>query len=54
VLSQAVIEHRLRLLTEIVRLLLTMIPAERGYKMSEERAEYEIMPIDMLTNPPLP
>ena len=54
ILSEAVVEHRLRLLTDIVRLLLTMIPAERGYKMAEERAEYEVTPTDLLTDPPMP
>jgi len=53
VLSEAVVEHRLHTLTEIVRLLLTMIPAERGYKLAEERVEYELTPIDLPTNPPM-
>ena len=54
ILSEAVVEHRLRLLTDIVRLLLTMIPAERGYKLSEERVAYETDPFDLLTDPPMP
>jgi four helix bundle protein len=53
-LSEAVVEHRLRLLTDIVRLLLTMIPAERGYKLTEERTVYEVVPTDLLADPPLP
>ena len=54
ILSEAVIEHRLRLLTDIIRLLLIMIPAERGYKLSEERVAYETDPSDLLTDPPMP
>jgi len=33
VLPEAVASHRLRLLTEIICLLLTIIPGERGYKI---------------------
>ena len=32
--------HRIKLLTRIARLLLTMIPSERGYKMKEEYTPY--------------
>ena len=53
-LSEAVVEHRLRLLTDIIRLLLTMIPAERGYKLSEERVRYATDLFDLLTDPPMP
>ena len=53
-MSEAVVEHRLHTLTEIARLLLTMIPAERGYKLADERAEYELTPTDLSTNPPMP
>ena len=54
ILSEIVVEHRLRLLTDIVRLLLTMIPAERGYKLTEDRTAYEIEPSNLLTDPPMP
>ena len=54
ILSEAVIEHRLRLLTDIIRLLLIMIPAERGYKLSEERVAYATDLFDLLTDPPMP
>jgi four helix bundle protein len=46
--------HRIRLLSSIIRQLLTIIPHERGYKMSEERAEYLTSPDDLLNNVPLP
>jgi len=42
VLSEAVVTHRIRLLTDIIRLLLTMIPTERGYKLAEEQSSYGI------------
>jgi four helix bundle protein len=54
ILTDAVVEHRLKLLTEIIRLLLTMIPAERGFKMAEERVEYDTISTALLENPPLP
>lgn len=44
VLSEAVTTHRLRLLTQVVRLLLTIIPAERGYKLAEEGVPYSLSP----------
>jgi four helix bundle protein len=43
VLTEAVAMHRIKLLTRIARLLLTMIPSERGYKMKDERATYTVV-----------
>ena len=54
ILSETVATHRLKLLTKIARLLLTIIPAERGYKLAEEPAIYDAIPEDLLDNPPLP
>jgi len=54
ILAETVATHRLKLLTKIARLLLTIIPAERGYKLAEDRAAYEASPEDLLDNPPLP
>lgn len=54
VLSEAVATHRMQLLTRIIRLLLTIIPGERGYKLKEESAEYETGDNDLLNNVPLP
>jgi four helix bundle protein len=34
VLSEEVAAHRAKLLTDVIRLLLTIIPAERGYKIA--------------------
>jgi len=53
VLSQDVVHHRMRLLTEIIKLLLTMVPEQRGNAIHEERAEYHITP-EYLLNVPLP
>jgi four helix bundle protein len=58
VLTDLVALHRMRLLTQIVRLLLTIIPSERGYKLHEEPVEYGADPeptfADLLTNVPMP
>ena len=58
VLTNTVAMHRIRLLTQIIRLLLTIIPSERGYKLHEEPAGYESEaespPGDLLTNIPMP
>jgi four helix bundle protein len=59
VLGEAVALHRIQLLTHIVRHLLNIIPAERGYALREEPPPYlvasEVSPLeDLLTNVPLP
>ena len=58
VLTDLVAQHRLQLLTQIIRLLLTIIPSERGYKLHEDavdyKMEYETIPSDLLTNVPMP
>lgn len=40
VLSPEVLQHRLDILTEIIRLLLTMIPDQIGHSLREQPAEY--------------
>jgi four helix bundle protein len=40
VLGEAIVSHRLQLLTEIVRLLLTMIPQQRGRTLREDGTPY--------------
>ena len=40
ILGEAVFQHRLNQLTEIIRLLLTIIPQQRGSFIREEKAEY--------------
>ena len=40
VLGEAVSLHRLQFLTQTIRLLLKMVPDQRGYKVAEEKAGY--------------
>jgi four helix bundle protein len=58
VLTDTVATHRMRLLTQVIRLLLTIIPSERGYKLQEEYVDYNMdkaaLPADLLTNVPMP
>jgi hypothetical protein len=53
VLIETVASHRIQLLTKIIRLLLTIIPAERGYKLCEEPAPY-VPEIELLDDVPTP
>jgi four helix bundle protein len=41
ILGEAVVQHRLELLSEVLRLLLTMIPQQRGRALREGGSEYE-------------
>ena len=54
VLSETIAAHRIELLTRIIRLLVTIIPAERGYKLREEQVSYDTGLADLLNNPPMP
>jgi four helix bundle protein len=58
VLTDLVAQHRIQLLTQIIRLLLTIIPSERGYKLQDDapdyRMDHETIPADVLTNVPMP
>lgn len=54
VLSEVVAMHRVELLTKIVRLLLTIIPSERGYRLTEKQASYDMHITDLLDDAPLP
>jgi four helix bundle protein len=53
-LPEAVSEHRVQLLTQVIRLLLRTIPATRGTKLKEEIPAYEAAPADLLNDPPIP
>ena len=53
VTGQTVANHRMELLTKIIRLLLVMIPNERGFKMKEDSPEYVADAI-LLNDFPLP
>jgi four helix bundle protein len=54
-LGDSVSEHRLALLTEIIRQLLAMIPKYRGLHLKEETIQYEKTPMSILLQPaPMP
>ena len=53
VLTELVSSHRIKLMTQLIRLLLTIIPAERGNKLHEEPAAYHLTPSDLFNNPPM-
>ncbi|MCI0447766.1 four helix bundle protein [bacterium] len=53
ILGNAVVNHRNILITEIIRLLLTTVPQQRGYILRESQEEY-ITTEDFLANVPLP
>jgi four helix bundle protein len=40
ILGEAVVQHRLQLLTEVIRLLLTMVPQQRGRTLREDSIPY--------------
>jgi four helix bundle protein len=42
VLGEAVTDHRLRFLTQIIRLLLTMVPEQRGQVLHEDTVPYVV------------
>ena len=52
VLGDPVTQHRIDLLAEIIRLLLAIIPAQRGRKIRESSATYDTIPSDLLTDVP--
>lgn len=53
-IGNEVVLHRIRLLTHVIRLLLTMIPDQRSYKVSEPQKQYEIVITELLEDIPLP
>jgi four helix bundle protein len=50
VLGETVTQHRLSLLAQITRLLLTMIPQQRGRILQESSAPYQIVNSDLIIN----
>jgi len=44
ILGETVVQHRLQLLTEVVRLLLTMVPQQRGRILREDSIPYHTGP----------
>jgi four helix bundle protein len=54
VLGEQVTNHRIQLMTKIVRLLLTIIPSERGYKLKENQENYSVDDQFRLGDLPIP
>ena len=46
ILGEEVTQHRMQLLTEVIRLLLTMVPQQRGRVLREESVPYQVAPSD--------
>jgi four helix bundle protein len=53
-LGETVTAHRLQLLTEIIRQLLAIIPAQRGSRIKEGSVSYEAVSSTLLDDPPMP
>jgi four helix bundle protein len=49
ILGEAVITHRIKLLTEVIRLLLTMIPQQRGRILREDQSQYDTDTLESTT-----
>lgn len=47
VLGEPVVSHRMQLLTEIIKLLLTMVPDQRHSRLREEAPLYQVHPISV-------
>jgi four helix bundle protein len=45
VLGDVIANHRIALLTQIIRLLLKMVPQQRGYRISESKSHYLTVPV---------
>lgn len=58
ILGKTVVQHRLRFLTMIIRLLLTMVPEQRKHSLREEMGLYQINNLSsndyLLSDVPLP
>ncbi len=54
VLSERVVTHRINLISEIARMLLSIIPRERTRNLAETPADYDTDLSWLLDNPPLP
>lgn len=44
VIGEAIANHRVGLLTQVTRLLLTMVPQQRGFKIGEKKGGYRSTP----------
>jgi four helix bundle protein len=53
ILGNVIVNHRIILITEIIKLLLTIVPQQRGYVLRESPGDY-VTSEDFLTNVPFP
>lgn len=53
ILTEVVASHRMGLMTQIIRQLLAIIPAQRGNKLEEESVTYNSTPSESLNDPPM-
>ena len=52
ILGDEIFQRRLKILEEIIKLLLTMVPQQRGRTLREEQATYDIeLPIETIPQP---
>ncbi len=54
ILTEEVTNHRIKLIEEIIRQLMTIIPAQRGNKIKEQNQFYEASTETLLNNIPMP
>ncbi len=54
VLGEVIITHRINLITQIIRLLLTIIPDQRHVYLKEDSVTYAAIDPDLLARVPLP
>ncbi len=52
ILGEPVVQHRFELITQIIRLLLTMVPQQRSYKIKDESYPY-LTQMDKFDDPEL-
>lgn len=52
ILGNTVTNHRLDFCTQIIRLLLTVIPDQRDVKIQEERVSYSTIPLELVNDIP--
>ena len=54
ILGESVTNYRIGILTQIIRLLLTMVPQQRKYAVKEQESEYKKHENKWLVNVPMP
>ena len=47
VLGDVIANHRVALLTQVIRLLLKMVPQQRGYRINESKSHYSTVPVSL-------